>query len=267
MRFSFVLLIVIFVSNPGHAFEFQGLEGKPNAISSLVSVPQKTLLEILPQGLILRPQALSPAGQHPVILFTGYQEGLKATGTSLTFPTYLEYILAIPFVDIKSAPQSYPRMYLATLYLNSSAAVWAGRFFYGMPKHLMRIEWEKDFVVNSLISNRTLVQASYKWLVHWNPEDFQKNLKIIDSLYRQPIVQIRNGDFICASSSWHFDTAKAEPVEAKIVMATRNENFHFSVSGLNETPFGAFHFSTHWELEAAHSCMPGSAYRPPALLQ
>jgi hypothetical protein len=239
---------------PGFAFKFQGLEGTPSAVTSLVSMPKAAVRRMLPKGLDLQSQNLSPPGEHPVILFTGRQQGLRAIGYPLTFPTYLEYILAIPFVGFKSNPNSAPLMHLATLYLNSPLAVLAGRYFYGMPKRLEGISWTDDFLVTTLVSSQALVRAGYRERSNWDPVAFRKNLATVSALYAQPLVQVKNGAYLCAKANWHFDTAQAEPVDAEIQLRTDSKELNFSVPGSDESVFGAFHFSTHWELEAGHSC-------------
>jgi len=241
------------------AFEFKGLTGDPAAVSALVEIPKAQIAPLLPKGLILMEQGIASAGNHPVILFMGRQKNLKAAGTSVTFPSYLESIVAIPYVGFEGKADQTPRIHLAQLFLDSFLAIKAGQYFYGMPKEKAVIQWKDGtFRVRKRFEKEPRLEAKLSDPSAFDKKTFDDNLSIVASLYAQPLVQARRGKFVCALADWHFSEARARPVSAQVTVhfskGAGSAPLRFAAPGLDVSPFGAFYFQTHWELEAAHPC-------------
>src|SRR5262249_10079500 len=136
-----------------------GPGGNMNGINPLVSVqfvgsglmrgvtlvlPTPRVQALLPPGMRLREQHLTPRGTHPLILF--FYQMFQA---HLTIPnllpelTYCEQIVGVPFTDVTGAPPNPvpggPFFFMPHLLLSDYLATVGGRLFWGFAKNLARV--------------------------------------------------------------------------------------------------------------------------------
>lgn len=102
--------------------------GELDAVIARVAVPADSARAMLPQGLRLAPQKVTPGNRHPLLLMLGRQRNVRLALFSHGID-YLEFILAVPFVE-HAQPDRQPRGpfgYLPCLFLDRRLPIWAGR--------------------------------------------------------------------------------------------------------------------------------------------
>lgn len=112
------------------------LRGAMEGIFSFHALPEDGLRAMLPEGLVLSRQSLTPAKTHPVTFLFNRQTNVRASFLPqfLGFSTYLESIVAINCVEIAGGDGT-TFSFLPALFLNNRLATWSGRLFYGLAKH------------------------------------------------------------------------------------------------------------------------------------
>lgn len=115
--------------------------GEMTGVFFFYEMPRAEVQAMLPDGIDLGHCPMTRPGYHPVgMSFCSYHNvrGSFVPGF-LAMSPYGEATFAIPYTHTdagKSAPLLFPRR----LYVNNSAAIFAGKFFYAMPKSKAEIE-------------------------------------------------------------------------------------------------------------------------------
>lgn len=106
---------------------------------SFHAVDAAALQSILPPGMTLAPQAITPAGTHPVTILANRQIGVRPSALPrfLGFRDYLEAIISVACVQVEGRPGLFN--YLPNLYLSNRAAQLAGVWFYGFDKRMGKL--------------------------------------------------------------------------------------------------------------------------------
>jgi uncharacterized protein with NAD-binding domain and iron-sulfur cluster len=106
---------------------------------SFHAVDAAALQAILPPGMTLHPQDLTPKGTHPVTILANRQLGVRASALPgfLGFRPYFEAIISVASVQVDGHPGVFN--YLPNLYLSNRAAQLSGRWFYGFDKRMGRL--------------------------------------------------------------------------------------------------------------------------------
>ncbi|MFO0756797.1 MAG: acetoacetate decarboxylase family protein [Byssovorax sp.] len=106
-----------------------------------LALPSDTVRGMLPYGLDLGDQRLTPPGTHPVVLW--FQIMLRAhmsVPTLLPSMTYLEHIFGVPFVYVTRGAIDRrtpgPAFFMARLYLDSLLATAGGVLWWGFAKQM-----------------------------------------------------------------------------------------------------------------------------------
>ena len=119
-----------------------------------LALPAAQVLRLLPAGLLLGPQDVTPPGTHPVILsFNALYRAEMSVPTLLPSLSYHEFTIGVPFSHLpvgrlgramgtltgrpKAAPQG-PYYYMPRLFLDSVLATLGGLLFWGYAKKLAR---------------------------------------------------------------------------------------------------------------------------------
>ncbi|HEY9039003.1 MAG TPA: NAD(P)-binding protein [Roseovarius sp.] len=103
---------------------------------SFHAVDATALQAVLPKGMTLHPQALTPEGTHPVAILANQQIGVRASilPKFLGYRNYYEAIIAINFVQVEGHEGVFS--YLPNLYLTNNWARLAGVWWYGYNKRM-----------------------------------------------------------------------------------------------------------------------------------
>ena len=118
-------------------------------------------------GWELEPQALTPAGTHPVLFSCGTLHGayLSGLGDSRSRLTYEEMVVMVPFVGLRGrSGAAAPRAYLPRLFLNATLPTVGGWLGWGLNKARTRIdadEGARSYEVRSWVRGTPLL--SLRW--------------------------------------------------------------------------------------------------------
>ena len=230
--------------------------GRMDGWFSFHNVDAAYLQSILPKGLTLQPQSISPEGMHPVTLLANHQMGVRASFLPelLGFRPYMEAIVAINYIGVDGKEGSYS--YLPDLYLNSLLPKIAGRLFYRYNKNVGKIQMD-----NSRYQVETK-DGSPIWSGKYAQKDFAKPLSefaefgAIKNLIEQPVVS-RGwfSKFRYSAFDFGLSTAYAAAVSADITVSNTayanlpTGDMHASPLGSDTSNLpGAFRIWTDWTL-------------------
>ncbi|MDO9418444.1 NAD(P)-binding protein [Pararhizobium sp.] len=117
------------------------LRGSMEGVFSFHALPKEDVRTMLPQGLVLSKQSLTPAGTHPVTFLFNRQTNVCPSFLPqfLGFKSYLESIVAINCVEMNGGDGTI-FSFLPALFLDNRLATFSGRFFYGLAKHFAKNE-------------------------------------------------------------------------------------------------------------------------------
>lgn len=115
------------------------LRGSMEGIFSFHSLPVEQVKKMLPPGLVLSKQSLTPSKTHPVTFLFNQQTNVRASFLPqiLGFKSYLENIVAVNCVEIEDGDGTI-FSFLPALFLDNALATYSGRLFYGLAKKLAK---------------------------------------------------------------------------------------------------------------------------------
>lgn len=105
-------------------------EGDLDTVVAVLLLPDEQVARLLPVGLELAPNPLSPPGKHPVFIQLSHDR------FSFGDMDYSEMMLAVPYVQLSAfdAPRRGPFIYMPRLYLNAELPRLLGVYLYGYEK-------------------------------------------------------------------------------------------------------------------------------------
>ena len=210
------------------------------------------------------PQSVVAAGRHPLVLSFGTQS--EVGPDLLPFGlSYLEFVLALPFVRPRDGPQG-PFCYLPVLLLDRRLPTVLGRWLYGFAKRRAACRRSEDsFVIARPEDGAALLSARFAAAGPTARAAEIEDFPNLRCLFEQPLIsQGRGGRWRYAR--FDFDRARAalQPVAAEVI-------FHRAiVPGMPLTPdpirapgpgaSTAFRLATTWTLARTG---PDAERRPP----
>lgn len=190
--------------------------------NALVPFPRAAVQGLLPEGLELEAQPLTAPGQHPVVLFFGWQDKVRPNFAPLGM-NYLEFIVSVPYVRHADprlrAKVPGPFVYMPQLYLNQPLPVWLGLYVYGYRKALAQISADgSDYVVRDFRSGAPIVAGSYKKAGDAGPLTDFAHLNLIQQAYAQPLISRRPllGGWLYSYFDFGLGQALIQPVDMTV---------------------------------------------------
>lgn len=231
-------------------------QGQIGAAIVTLALPAQDVEQLLPPGLQLLAQRLSPRGTHPVGLIFADQRQVRANFLPAGGMRYQECAIAIPFVGFSDAQRAapVPLMLLPALYLDRVLPTLAGRLFYGYRKHLARSSGAPtQRKVTGLLGGAALLRSR---LSRDGPPgsayDFEY-LGALREMMRQPIVTpdpLRG--WLYSFIDYRFELATITPlrgsVEAAAAVLGADSPRSWPVASVRQAPLGAFQFDGGWTL-------------------
>lgn len=109
--------------------------GDLDAVIAIVAVAAEGAQALLPAGLRLAPQTIAPDGRHPLLFMLGHQRNVRFALAAAGID-YLEFILAVPFVEPDGAAgrRAGPFGYMPCLLLDRRLPTVAGRLLLAYEK-------------------------------------------------------------------------------------------------------------------------------------
>jgi uncharacterized protein with NAD-binding domain and iron-sulfur cluster len=184
---------------------------------SFHAIDATALQSILPPGMTLAPQALTPEGTHPVAILANQQIGVRMSilPKFLGYRNYYEAIIAVNFVQVEGHPGTFS--YLPNLYLTNRGAQLMGVWCYGYNKRMGQLAMgNADYSVRD-------PQGTPIWSARYQQRGFARPLSdspdggLVQSICNQVVVT--QGKF----SKWQFSafdfnlgSAAIAPVSAEV---------------------------------------------------
>jgi Acetoacetate decarboxylase (ADC) len=137
--------------------------GHMTATVAILPVAHDAARTMLPPGLDLAAQDVMRGDRHPLVLILGRQRGVRSR--LLPFGAdYLEFILAVPFVEHRAGRERFagPYCYPARLYLDRGLPTLAGRLLYAYAKRRAAIRMTAgSYRVAELAGGAPMLEARY----------------------------------------------------------------------------------------------------------
>lgn len=248
-----------------------------------IVLPSDTVRNLLPWGLDLAPQSLTPPGTHPVSLF--FQEMVRAhmtIPTPLPNMTYHEQIVGVPFVNVtRGYPGSGPLgpfFFMPNLYLDNVLATLGGRLFWGLAKQLATMTVTKnswavhDNAGNDLISFDFDIPGTGEYVPVPSVENFRPYCAPEVGIMVQPLVSMLPagvGMFpICSDFDKKWDDAVIRPLEGTVNinqaiipgLPTGRFPSEGRCPGIDADVLGAFQVLAHWRMTLPYPCNMSSRW-------
>lgn len=167
---------------------------------SFHAVDAAALQRVLPKGMRLHPQALTPEGTHPVAILANQQIGVRMSilPRLLGFRNYFEAIIAINHVQVDGHDGVFS--YLPNLYLTNRGAQLAGVWLYGYNKRMGRLAMGNDSYSVADPAGKPVWSARYQQRDFARPLLSSPECAVVQSLSEQVVVT--EGKF----SRWQFSS-------------------------------------------------------------
>ena len=234
---------------------------------AIVAPPAAEVRAWLPRSLSLAPQAMTPAGTHPVTLMFGQHSHVRpwfrppAAGGS-----YGEWIVATPCVERTGARGRAPSCaYMSRLFLNSPWFVFLG-WLYAYPKVLARVSAPAGaYSVRTLLRDRPRVEMQWAPagpVVPW--ADFPGSSRLAPA-FEQPFVSRFAPLPWLGSRMWFdLDRASVQPVRSRFTLqagcAPGLPAMNVDAGSILDGVPGAFRLSCDWMLSRPYLAprLPGA---------
>jgi uncharacterized protein with NAD-binding domain and iron-sulfur cluster len=184
---------------------------------SFHAVDAKAVQAILPPGMTLHPQALTPEGTHPVAILANQQIGVRMSilPKLLGYRNYYEAIIAVNFVQVEGHPGCFS--YLPNLYLTNRGAQLAGVWLYGYNKRMGQLAMgNADYAVRA-------PDATPIWSARYQQKGFARPLSdspeagLVQSICDQVVVSRGKWSrWQFSSFDFNLGSAAIAPVSAEI---------------------------------------------------
>lgn len=194
--------------------------GSIDGFFSFHAVDAAALQAVLPDGMHLLPQGLTPAGTHPVALLANQQIGVRMSVLPqlLGYRDYFEAIIAINWVGIEGQDGIFS--YLPNLYLNSRAPQLAGVWMYGFNKRMGRLSMGASSYTVASPAGAPIWSGRYQQPGFSQPLMDSPECAAVEALCQQVVVsRSRFGGWHYSAFDFNLTSARIAPVSARIEIA------------------------------------------------
>jgi hypothetical protein len=222
--------------------------GRMSAIVAVLSVAPATARAMLPAGLDLAAQDLTP-GRHPLVLIMGEQSDVRPRLLPLG-AEYREAIVALPFVELRErgAPRG-PFCYCPRLFLDRRLPILAGRLLYAYAKRRAVIRMTAaSYSIAERAGGDPLLEAHFRI----SGAAVEAPWRGAAMLFDLPVVSRAANGWRYSFADFGLDRAVLQPVELHLAI---HRPFvpglpvgEFVIAGTAGSPSSAFRISTDWRL-------------------
>ncbi|MDP5306949.1 NAD(P)-binding protein [Paracoccus spongiarum] len=184
---------------------------------SFHAVDAAALAAVLPEGLHLLPQGLTPPGTHPVALLANQQIGVRLSVMPrlLGYRDYFEAIVAINWVGVEGQPGVFS--YLPNLYLNSRPPQLAGVVMYGFNKRMGKLQIGHSAYSVASPEGRPIWSGQYQQPGFAHPLMASPECAAVEALCQQVVVtRAPMGGWHYSAFDFSLTSARVAPVSAEI---------------------------------------------------
>jgi hypothetical protein len=240
------------------------LAGTYSSYAVPLSLKAEAVRAMLPDGLGLAPQGMTPAGEHPVILNFGFQQRVRFQWGSLNGPgfNYQEFSVGVPFVQLTDSGEG-PFFTTPRLYLTNGLAVILG-YLWGFAKRKARIKagmHAQDRTYKVSVGNDTLIAGEFKPLGSPGaPSQFPYYQELQKAMGATIFADKTIWGPIVCSTYGLGRVQEVQPVEAEIhiprAFLPGLPEGTIRVPGINQAKLGAFQtpFQTAWTMSMPTKC-------------
>jgi hypothetical protein len=174
--------------------------GDLDAVLALLVVRREEAGAMLPAGLRLAPQDLAPGERHPLLLVLGHQRNVRFALSSAGID-YLEFILAVPFVEHarSGAGPAGPFVYLPRLFLDRRLPTVAGRLLLAYEKRRALISaTDGTYRITAAGTGEPLLSARFRMAPQAAGASPPAGL---EEIFRLPVISRRR------SGAWRYSVA------------------------------------------------------------
>jgi Acetoacetate decarboxylase (ADC) len=248
--------------NPFSAINLHG-EGRMRSLT--LALPTDRVRNLLPAGLELGEQAVTPPGTHPVVmLFNDLFRAQMSIPTLLPSLTYHEHTMGVPFAYVTrggiTAHSPGPYYFMPLLFLDSFLAVLGGVSIWGFAKRLASFQVTADRYTFSSTGGQRYASLTWKATgVHRPVRDYDQ-FEPIRQLLNQPLISMLPGSlgpfFTISDFEKQWDAATIQPLatalEIDLEYVTGFPGGRYPARGtspgIDETVLGSYELLTPWRL-------------------
>lgn len=234
-----------------------------------VVLPTAEVQNLLPHGLELGEQRLTPSGTHPILLF--FYDMLRvhmSVPTLLPSMSYREHLVGVPHAYVAPGPmgsaRSGPFFFIPRLYLDNYLPTLGGVLFWGFAKQMANITITQDRYAVSGTSGESLISLDLKPTGDSRPITHYASFEPIYHILCQPLVTqvpLAVGPWFAASmfdKKW--STAELQPLSTVVrihqafVPGLPCGRFPAEgcAAGIDQSPLGSFVLKTRWRSSLIH---------------
>ena len=233
--------------------------GRMTAIVAILPVPREAAQAMLPAGLGLAAQNYTPGDRHPLVLILGQQSDVRPRPLPLG-SDYLEFILAVPFVEHRGRARHGPFCYCPRLYLDRRLPTIVGRLLYGYDKRRATIRMtESSYRIADLAGGEVLLTANFRT----TGAAVEPSRSGAVTLFDLPVISQAARGWWYSFADFGLDRAVVQPVELALVIhrpfVSGLPVGEFRIAGVEADAARAFRIRTSWRLAG-----PWARRSPPA---
>lgn len=252
---------------PTNPFSLINLNGNGTMRGVTLALPSDRVRDLLPAGLELGPQTVSPPGTHPVILF--FHDMFRAQmsiPTLLPNMTYREHSIGVPFSYITpgglTPGHPGPYYFMPRLYLDNFNATLGGLLFWGFPKVMGSFLVTADrYTITDLSGERLTSLAWYNDAAKGHkPIAAYPHFEPVRQMLSQPIISMMPASlgpfFILSDFDKKWDVATVRPlrtaleVDVEYVPGYAGGRYPAQgwSPGIDESVLGSYELRAPWRL-------------------
>jgi hypothetical protein len=259
--------------NPFDPFNFVNLSGTGTMRGVTLALPTDRVREMLPKGLDLGPQNITPPGTHPIML--GFHDMFRlhlSIPSLLPNMTYREHSVGIPFAYVTNdgplTPASPgPYFFMPILLLDNIWATMGGVMFWGLPKRLATFSADATHYRVLAGDGTPLTSASWEESGEYRPVSEYTYFEPVRQALMQPLigmVPLSMGPFfVVADFPKRWDVATLRPLHTITDVYTDYVLNYPSgrypargrSPGIDESVMGSFELRTPWMMSAPYPPM------------
>jgi hypothetical protein len=215
--------------NPFDPFNLFHLAGVGTMRNITLALPIETVRSVLPHGLELGPQQMTPPGTHPVIM--GFHDMFRlhtSIPTLLPSMTYHEHSVGIPYCYVTpgmvAAQTLGPYYFMPILFLDNLWAALGGILFWGYAKQVAAFCIDRGRFSIRRPSGEPLLSLSYEGVGEPRPIADYPYFELQRQVISQPLVSMvpvgLGPFFVIAGFPKKWDVARVRPLRAVIDVST-----------------------------------------------
>ncbi len=251
---------------PSDPFSLINVNAESTMRGVTLALPSDRVRTLLPSGLELGAQDLTPPGTHPVTLFFNDMIRVQANIPGIwPAQTYREHILGIPYTYLTKGSlmpgKPGPYYYMPKLYLDNLSAVAGGRLFWGFSKDMASFQVTGDrYSVYAQNGHRVTSLAWEPAQENYRPVSEYPLFAPVRQMLSQPnisMLPLAYGPFFFRSDfDRDWDTATLCPqrtaVDVDVSYVTGYDSGRYPASGwtpgVDESMLGSYVLRTYWRL-------------------